>query len=92
MSEGITPIADVGDVVASNRQGCVWGATFLVGVPMTFLTGDVAVMRQTASAALLHAPGFFSTTLAGSPHVVGSIAKLTMWQCRLHHLFEQPQM
>ena len=75
MFDGIRPPVDQDDVVAPNRQGCVWGATFLVGFPVTFLTGDVAVMRQTASAALLHAPSFFSTKLAGSPHVTGSIAK-----------------
>ena len=75
MSGGITPVSDVGNVATSNRQSCVWGATVLVSVPMTFLTGDVAVMRQTAAAALFHAPAFFPTTLAGSPHVMGRIAK-----------------
>ena len=75
MSDGIRPPVDVDDVVAPNRQGCVWGATFLVGVPMIFLTHDAAVVRQTASAALFHAHGYNSTTLAGSPHIMGSIAK-----------------
>ena len=63
------------NVSTSNRQSCVWKATVLVNFPMTFLTGDVAVMRQTAAAALFHALAFFPTMLAGSPHIMGRIAK-----------------